>query len=161
MVRLLFEHRIAGKHRARSRAGAVRRKRPSGRISLVVIPSRERVLAVDDVIPIAHALVVLIRGGIGEAAHRIVSAARTRSEEHTSELQSPCNLVCRLLLEKKNITHLTSFISDSQSIRRGIPITEKVISTTISNDSSHNPLRDTHRLLSTHKSALRPQDSSA
>src|SRR5256885_593752 len=26
----------------------------------------------------------------------------TRSEEHTSELQSPCNLVCRLLLEKKN-----------------------------------------------------------
>src|SRR2546426_5016224 len=28
--------------------------------------------------------------------------ARRRSEEHTSELQSPCNLVCRLLLEKKN-----------------------------------------------------------
>src|SRR5256885_8589658 len=27
---------------------------------------------------------------------------RSRSEEHTSELQSPCNLVCRLLLEKKN-----------------------------------------------------------
>src|SRR5256885_10671364 len=27
---------------------------------------------------------------------------RGRSEEHTSELQSPCNLVCRLLLEKKN-----------------------------------------------------------
>src|SRR2546426_5087228 len=27
--------------------------------------------------------------------------ARGRSEEHTSELQSPCNLVCRLLLEKK------------------------------------------------------------
>src|SRR2546426_8086731 len=26
---------------------------------------------------------------------------RERSEEHTSELQSPCNLVCRLLLEKK------------------------------------------------------------
>src|SRR5256885_13403716 len=26
---------------------------------------------------------------------------RNRSEEHTSELQSPCNLVCRLLLEKK------------------------------------------------------------
>src|SRR2546426_8596146 len=30
------------------------------------------------------------------------SPATTRSEEHTSELQSPCNLVCRLLLEKKN-----------------------------------------------------------
>src|SRR5688500_20348767 len=33
---------------------------------------------------------------------RIISAGGwTRSEEHTSELQSPCNLVCRLLLEKK------------------------------------------------------------
>src|SRR5256885_12858532 len=29
-------------------------------------------------------------------------ALGNRSEEHTSELQSPCNLVCRLLLEKKN-----------------------------------------------------------
>src|SRR2546426_7818529 len=28
---------------------------------------------------------------------------RWRSEEHTSELQSPCNLVCRLLLEKKKV----------------------------------------------------------
>src|SRR5258708_24528310 len=31
----------------------------------------------------------------------------SRSEEHTSELQSPDHLVCRLLLEKKNHTHLT------------------------------------------------------
>src|SRR5256885_11173498 len=31
-----------------------------------------------------------------------------RSEEHTSELQSPCNLVCRLLLEKKKMTILYS-----------------------------------------------------
>src|ERR1039457_7168930 len=30
--------------------------------------------------------------------------SQSRSEEHTSELQSPCNLVCRLLLEKKNNT---------------------------------------------------------
>src|SRR5256885_9652163 len=30
-----------------------------------------------------------------------------RSEEHTSELQSPCNLVCRLLLEKKKKKHIT------------------------------------------------------
>src|SRR5256885_15635947 len=34
------------------------------------------------------------------AAHG-VHAAQGRSEEHTSELQSPCNIVCRLLLEKK------------------------------------------------------------
>src|SRR5688500_19568411 len=31
-----------------------------------------------------------------------IFAGNVRSEEHTSELQSPCNLVCRLLLEKKN-----------------------------------------------------------
>src|SRR5256885_11902406 len=31
----------------------------------------------------------------------------SRSEEHTSELQSPCNLVCRLLLEKKKLQVLT------------------------------------------------------
>src|SRR5256885_10200526 len=32
------------------------------------------------------------------------NSANLRSEEHTSELQSPCNLVCRLLLEKKKST---------------------------------------------------------
>src|SRR2546426_9259057 len=31
----------------------------------------------------------------------LLAALAARSEEHTSELQSPCNLVCRLLLEKK------------------------------------------------------------
>src|SRR5256885_6532692 len=33
-----------------------------------------------------------------------LDAVLLRSEEHTSELQSPCNLVCRLLLEKKKIS---------------------------------------------------------
>src|SRR5256885_10230832 len=33
------------------------------------------------------------------------SSVYWRSEEHTSELQSPCNLVCRLLLEKKKHKH--------------------------------------------------------
>src|SRR5256885_10599236 len=50
------------------------------------------------------------------AAMPPTSASRTcwprtrscRSEEHTSELQSPCNLVCRLLLEKKNNVFLQS-----------------------------------------------------
>src|SRR2546426_8456441 len=37
-------------------------------------------------------------GGAGRPAP---PSASSRSEEHTSELQSPCNLVCRLLLEKK------------------------------------------------------------
>src|SRR6266850_3335848 len=35
------------------------------------------------------------------AARPTLSSSSRRSEEHTSELQSPCNLVCRLLLEKK------------------------------------------------------------
>src|SRR5256885_12206751 len=39
----------------------------------------------------------LARGRVGPGAHH----EHGRSEEHTSELQSPCNLVCRLLLEKK------------------------------------------------------------
>src|SRR5256885_13275165 len=37
----------------------------------------------------------------GHAGHAPAIGGIDRSEEHTSELQSPCNLVCRLLLEKK------------------------------------------------------------
>src|SRR5438876_3357419 len=37
-----------------------------------------------------------------------VTAAVTRSEEHTSELQSPVHLVCRLLLEKKKKTYIST-----------------------------------------------------
>src|SRR2546426_5955825 len=37
----------------------------------------------------------------------ICAGAVRRSEEHTSELQSPCNLVCRLLLEKKKTESIT------------------------------------------------------
>src|SRR2546426_5843059 len=44
--------------------------------------------------------VEILRVGSGGAAVRVDGAVQ-RSEEHTSELQSPCNLVCRLLLEKK------------------------------------------------------------
>src|SRR5256885_9196713 len=39
-------------------------------------------------------------------ATRSVVRNAERSEEHTSELQSPCNLVCRLLLEKKKMQYL-------------------------------------------------------
>src|SRR2546427_5475421 len=40
---------------------------------------------------------------------------KTRSEEHTSELQSQSNLVCRLLLEKKKSTARSPHISDDAS----------------------------------------------
>src|SRR5688500_19918440 len=44
----------------------------------------------------------------------IMAALVFRSEEHTSELQSPCNLVCRLLLEKKKKKEqLTKRITDT------------------------------------------------
>src|SRR2546426_7916584 len=36
-----------------------------------------------------------------DVVEQVALRAGARSEEHTSELQSPCNLVCRLLLEKK------------------------------------------------------------
>src|SRR5256885_12403035 len=49
---------------------------------------------------------------VGEATAALLAA--DRSEEHTSELQSPCNLVCRLLLEKKKTNSfyylITSYI---------------------------------------------------
>src|SRR5256885_44822 len=79
---------------------------------------------------------------IGELPRR--QHTDVRSEEHTSELQSPCNLVCRLLLEQKivpsignsfintmkNINHTRSSISDdirnilcsSANMRRAIPL---------------------------------------
>src|SRR2546428_8249463 len=38
-------------------------------------------------------------------AHRLIDALLSRSEEHTSELQSRSDLVCRLLLEKKKMFH--------------------------------------------------------
>src|SRR5256885_12960669 len=50
---------------------------------------------------------LVLRSGSGEAPEEL---AQWRSEEHTSELQSPCNLVCRLLLEKKKKQRITSRI---------------------------------------------------
>src|SRR5256885_10836210 len=41
------------------------------------------------------------RGQLFQELQNPLGLRRRRSEEHTSELQSPCNLVCRLLLEKK------------------------------------------------------------
>src|SRR2546426_3703419 len=47
--------------------------------------------------PILFAIIVIALG--------YLRTGYDRSEEHTSELQSPCNLVCRLLLEKKKKKH--------------------------------------------------------
>src|SRR5256885_3641559 len=47
-------------------------------------------------------LVKISAGGV------VCGVAPRRSEEHSSELQSPCNLVCRLLLEKKKNNNLSN-----------------------------------------------------
>src|SRR5688500_20139341 len=61
---------------------------------------------------------------MGMSAARVASArpspacaeaTRARSEEHTSELQSPCNLVCRLLLEKTKSGPLDGTALSSES----------------------------------------------
>src|SRR5256885_3232696 len=44
-----------------------------------------------------------------------LSPSRLRSEEHTSELQSPCNLVCRLLLEKKKMSYFIGALGETQT----------------------------------------------
>src|SRR2546426_3501297 len=66
----------------------------------------------DDPAAFARALAELLtdperRAALGASARRrAVELFSLRSEEHTSELQSPCNLVCRLLLEKKKYYYL-------------------------------------------------------
>src|SRR5256885_8681593 len=62
-------------------------------------------LSLHDALPISQhcrSLVIIAQGADYEIApHPFIWLLHERSEEHTSELQSPCNLVCRLLLEKK------------------------------------------------------------
>src|SRR2546430_7549553 len=72
-------------------------------------------LSLHDALPI-YALIAEIdtaRGGPGNLSSalrlHVLDALKRRSEEHTSELQSQSNLVCRLLLEKKKITQLAVY----------------------------------------------------
>src|SRR5256885_7341271 len=67
-----------------------------------------------------------LREGVGDGDDGLVEVAilhaggtPQRSEEHTSELQSPCNLVCRLLLEKKKnqVNAVTAFERGGQCFR--------------------------------------------
>src|SRR2546426_9310205 len=53
---------------------------------------------------------------VDQPLHQVGNARR--SEEHTSELQSPCNLVCRLLLEKKNTPEALGVQERHSSLRR-------------------------------------------
>src|SRR5688500_19250344 len=53
-----------------------------------------------------------------EKAVELRLGQRVRSEEHTSELQSPCNLVCRLLLEKKKTKEKCATVRHIDIIQR-------------------------------------------
>src|SRR5205807_7599585 len=77
---------------ARQRPRIAQRDRAVGRVGTRAHVGRGRLVAVVDRFD-----------GLGFGAGRaaLPAAQIGRSEEHTSELQLPCNLVCRLLLEKK------------------------------------------------------------
>src|SRR2546426_8309349 len=84
-------------------------------------------LSLHDALPISDEgqLVAGVPGGDGATVPHDRPGRRGgqgRSEEHTSELQSPCNLVCRLLLEKKKkklyaVQHIHHTPSQSYSVR--------------------------------------------
>src|SRR2546426_7769185 len=73
--------------------------------AMVAIAQRDPAYAIDRVewslLLFFASLFVVMRGFEQTGA---VAWIDRRSEEHTSELQSPCNIVCRLLLEKQNTT---------------------------------------------------------
>src|ERR1022692_1932837 len=62
---------------------------------------------------------------------------RSRSEEHTSELQSPCNLVCRLLLEKKKRGQVV-LVGDVAGPDRGLA---RRLLALLDRDVAHQPVR--------------------
>src|SRR5256885_2577120 len=90
------------------RSGVARDHEFLAQAALELDPVRTAPRGIGAAAPLAdHALQAQLAGGGHQVGGRGVKglaetkAVRRRSEEHTSELQSPCNLVCRLLLEKK------------------------------------------------------------
>src|SRR5256885_10548259 len=76
-----------------------------------LINDRVRKYTVRGVYPDSNGNESAIVMDLAAAQHALGRYGRVdRSEEHTSELQSPCNLVCRLLLEKKNTQHIDTSV---------------------------------------------------
>src|SRR2546426_502113 len=65
------------------------------------LDAARKALAIEPNLTAAHLCVATVYEAQRMPADSMIAATLRRSEEHTSELQSPCNLVCRLLLEKK------------------------------------------------------------
>src|SRR5256885_4596368 len=70
-------------------------------------------LSLHDALPISRTPPAWWTAHRGRTARPPAAPTILRSEEHTSELQSPCNLVCRLLLEKKKIYLIHVYLSIS------------------------------------------------
>src|SRR2546427_919147 len=77
-------------------------------------PPRSTLFPLHDALPISSTAPGTHHGLPARTCRRITS--RLRSEEHTSELQSQSNLVCRLLLEKKK-THVRQLDVEDDEIR--------------------------------------------
>src|SRR5256885_8461250 len=73
-------------------------------------------------------------------------ASRQRSEEHTSELQSPCNLVCRLLLEKKK--NISIHLSQAFPLLPSYDAPDPQLSTHHTSDAATMSYQDNAHLLS-------------
>src|SRR2546426_2826172 len=90
----------ANQHAVHADEAFIEGQKPQGLYPLAYYPHNHHFLAFAATLAGKSALAI-------EAAKRtaattpVGTAKQVRSEEHTSELQSPCNLVCRLLLEKK------------------------------------------------------------
>src|SRR5438093_6507567 len=91
---LLFFFQCYGDHRD---LHSFPTRRSSDLASAGHLSAQGRRQAVGDAVPATR-----LQEGRSPAGHHVGVPARVRSEEHTSELQSLTNLVCRLLLEKKN-----------------------------------------------------------
>src|SRR5438067_9085500 len=77
-------------------------------------------LSLHDALPISNLVercLEMVLENVSHGHQFDVFIAVQRSEEHTSELQSRFDLVCRLLLEKKNHTYYSTFLGD-RDLRR-------------------------------------------
>src|SRR5256885_7447867 len=74
------------------------------------------------------------------------SGTTERSEEHTSELQSPCNLVCRLLLEKKKRDEAFKRLFGVRSMMEHTPADDKIKPFILEREAGNTRLNDRHVL---------------
>src|SRR5438552_13673698 len=77
-------------------------------------------LSLHDALPICLAAAPVLRAA--KASPAPPPMLWPRSEEHTSELQSPDHLVCRLLLEKKNKNYMTALLTTRLSHAAHLPL---------------------------------------